>query len=90
MISRYVKQFTRTDPKEAMQYVYAISLSESADDGAGNLQLDLAWELTRRVIVTSEVSSEWEELVGGFRADGTRFVSGVYCYQARIRFDTTL
>ncbi|KAJ7151727.1 nucleoporin-interacting protein NIC96 [Mycena filopes] len=60
---------------EALQYVYCVGLA--ADQGAvGQEQIENAWELVRRIIVLGNSGPGWEELVGGFRADGTRF-SGV-------------
>ncbi len=73
LIWRYVRQFVKLDAKEALQYVYAVCLS--ADQGeAGKEQVEIAWELVRRIIVLANAGPAWEELVGGFRADGSRFV----------------
>ncbi|KAF9443620.1 NIC-domain-containing protein [Macrolepiota fuliginosa MF-IS2] len=75
LIWRYVRQFVKMDAKEALQYVYTVCLS--ADQGeVGKEQVELAWELVRRIIVYANSGPAWEELVGGFRADGSRF-SGV-------------
>lgn len=53
--------------------MYCLCLS--ADQGqAGKEQVEIAWELTRRVILMAEVGGGWADLVGGYRADGTRFV----------------
>ena len=68
----------RSDPKEALQYVYTICLSEDQASGVGKEQVELAWELTRRIIVSAETGGVWEELVGGFKPDGNRFVSYSY------------
>jgi len=74
LISRYIRQFIRIEPQVALQYVYCLCLS--ADQvPAGKEQVEIAWELTRRVILMSEISGGWADLVGGYRADGTRFVS---------------
>ncbi|KAE9401033.1 hypothetical protein BT96DRAFT_919019 [Gymnopus androsaceus JB14] len=75
------------DPKEALQYVYILPLSSDSTSPVGQEQLEAAWELVRRIIVlgnsgpstnangnTNSVLA-WEELVGGVRPDGTRFVS---------------
>ncbi|KAG1838217.1 Nup93/Nic96-domain-containing protein, partial [Suillus subalutaceus] len=35
--------------------------------------VETAWELVRRIIVLTHSGPAWEELVGGFRPDGTRF-----------------
>jgi nuclear pore complex protein Nup93 len=75
LISRYVRQFMRSDPKEAMQYVYNICLSDKQGPTAGKEQVELAWDLTRRIIVSAEYNGAWEELVGAFRPDGVRVVS---------------
>lgn len=72
LISRYIRQFMRIEPQIALQYVYCLCLS--ADQGsAGKEQVEIAWELTRRVILMAEVGGGWADLVGGYRADGTRF-----------------
>lgn len=63
------------DAKEALQYVYCICLSADQAGGVGKEQIENAWELVRRIIVFANAGTAWEELVGGFRADGTRFVS---------------
>ncbi|KIM32731.1 hypothetical protein M408DRAFT_326475 [Serendipita vermifera MAFF 305830] len=72
LISRYIRQFIRIEPQIALQYVYCLCLS--ADQvPAGKEQVEIAWELTRRVILMAELSGGWADLVGGYRADGTRF-----------------
>lgn len=74
IIWRYVRQFVKMDAKEALQYVYCICLSADQGNGVGREQIENAWELVRRIIVLANVGTAWEELVGGFRGDGTRFV----------------
>ncbi|KAF8525242.1 nucleoporin-interacting protein NIC96 [Hysterangium stoloniferum] len=73
VIARYIRQFTRTDPKEAIQYVYCVGLGADQGEGVGQEQIEMAWDLCRKVIVTAEASGGWEELVGGFRPDGIKF-----------------
>ena len=73
LISRYIRQFLRVDPRVALQYVYSVCLS-SDQEGAGREQIEIAWELCRRVILMAEAGGGWEDLVGGFTPDGTRFV----------------
>ncbi|KAF8491289.1 nucleoporin-interacting protein NIC96 [Gautieria morchelliformis] len=73
VIARYIRQFTRTDPKEAIQYVYCVCLSADQGEGVGKEQIETAWDLCRKVIVSAEASGSWEELVGGFRPDGIKF-----------------
>lgn len=69
------------DTKEALQYVYCVCLAADQGDGVGREQLETAWELVRRIIVLGNSGPGWEELVGGFRPDGTRFVrSFVYVF----------
>jgi nuclear pore complex protein Nup93 len=63
------------DAKEALQYVYCVCLASDQGEGVGNEQVENAWELVRRIIVLANSGPAWEELVGGFRPDGTRFVS---------------
>jgi len=77
LISRYVRQFMRSDPKEAMQYVYNICLSEKQSSSAGHEQVELAWELTRRIIVSAEHNAGWDDLVGTFRPDGVRVAGSI-------------
>lgn len=73
MIWRYVRQFVKMDAKEALQYVYTVCLSADQGD-VGKEQVEIAWDLARRIIVLANSGPAWEELVGGFRADGSRFV----------------
>ena len=62
------------DAREALQYVYCVPLSADQPGGVGKEQVEAAWELVRRIIVLANTGAAWEELVGGFRPDGTRFV----------------
>ncbi|GLB36674.1 putative nuclear pore protein [Lyophyllum shimeji] len=75
LIWRYVRQFVRMDAKEALQYVYCVCLSADQGD-IGREQVENAWEQVRRIIVLCNGGPAWEELVGGYRPDGSRF-SGV-------------
>jgi nuclear pore complex protein Nup93 len=61
-----------SDPKEAVQYAYCVSLSHDQSQNVGKEQVDYARELTRRIIVSAPAG--WEDLVGGLRPDGTRYV----------------
>ena len=72
---RYIRQFVKMDAKEALQYVYCVTLSGDQPGGVGKEQVEIAWELTRRIIVLANSGPGWEELVGGIRAEGGRFVS---------------
>lgn len=74
IIWRYVRQFVRMDAREALQYVYCVCLSADQPGGVAREQVESAWELVRRIIVLANTGAAWEELVGGFRPDGTRFV----------------
>src|SRR5579863_7794145 len=51
LIWRYVRQFVRLDAKEALQYIYTVTLGADQPGGIGKEQLELAWDLVRRVIV---------------------------------------
>lgn len=75
LIWRYVRHFVKMDAREALQYVYCICLSADQGDDVGQEQVESAWELVRRIIVLAHSGTAWEELVGDFRPDGTRFVS---------------
>lgn len=75
MIWRYVRPFIKIDAKEALQYVYCVCLSADQPNGVGREQVETSWELTRRLIVFANAGPGWEELVGGFRPDGQRYVS---------------
>lgn len=75
LVWRYVRQFVKMDAKEALQYVYCVCLASDQGEGIGNEQVENAWELVRRIIVLANSGPAWEELVGGFRPDGTQFVS---------------
>ena len=74
LIWRYVRQFVKMDAKEALQYVYTVSLNSDQAGGIGQEQVENALELVRRIITLANSGPAWDELVGGFRADGTRFV----------------
>lgn len=63
------------DGKEALHYVCGACLSADQGQGIGKEQVESAWELVRRIIVMGNSGPAWEELVGGFRPDGSRFVS---------------
>ncbi|KAG8989623.1 hypothetical protein FRB90_002154 [Tulasnella sp. 427] len=79
VINRYIRQFQKTDPKEAVQYAFCVGLaadritSTTSDYDATVIrdQLELTREIVRRVIVNCQ--GKWEELIGGMREDGTRF-----------------
>ncbi|TCD61186.1 hypothetical protein EIP91_008811 [Steccherinum ochraceum] len=73
LIWRYIRQFVKMDAKEALQYVSCVPLSADQGQGVGKEQVENTWELVRRVIVLANGGPAWEELVGGFRADATRF-----------------
>ena len=73
------------DAKEALQYVYCVTLSADQGGGVGKEQVEIAWELTRRIIVLANSGPGWEELVGGIRAEGGRFVS--FFKKKKILFD---
>ncbi|CAK5264164.1 unnamed protein product [Mycena citricolor] len=76
LIWRYARQFVKMDAREALQYVYCVGLA--ADQGAvGKEQVENAWELVRKIIVLGNSGPAWEELVGGFRPDGTRFSGAI-------------
>ena len=86
-----MRQFQRTDPKEALQYVYCVTLNS---DKGSNLapkrneasldQIDLARQFVKRVILGCD--GKWDDLVGAFREDGSKFVSVLPMYfQAAIR-----
>ncbi|KZV61364.1 nucleoporin-interacting protein NIC96 [Peniophora sp. CONT] len=74
---RYVRPFVKTDAKEALQYVYALPLCADQPGPAGQEQLELAYELVRKVIVGAGSGPAWDELVGGFRSDGTQFPGAI-------------
>lgn len=74
MLWRYVRQFVKMDAKEALQYICCVCLSADQGDGVGQEQVEGAWELVRRIIILANAGAAWEELVGGLRPDGTRFV----------------
>ena len=76
----YIQQFTRTDPKEVLQYVYCLCLTTDQGEGVGKEQIETAWDLCRKVVVSAEAGGSWEELVGGFRPDGIKYVSLVLWY----------
>ncbi|KAF9268974.1 NIC-domain-containing protein [Marasmius fiardii PR-910] len=79
LVWRYIRQFVKMDAKEALQYVYCVCLSSDQSD-VGKEQVENAWELVRRIIVLGNGGPAWEELVGGFRPDGTRFTGTIEQY----------
>ncbi|KAA1475433.1 nucleoporin-interacting protein NIC96 [Dentipellis sp. KUC8613] len=76
LIWRYVRQFVKMDAKEALQYVYCVTLSAD-QPGVGKEQVENAWELVRRIIILANSGPAWDELVGGFRPDGSRFTGAI-------------
>lgn len=74
LIWRYVRQFVKMDGKEALQYVYTVTLNAD-QPGVGEEQVEQAWEMVRRIITLANAGPAWDELVGGFRPDGNKFVS---------------
>jgi nuclear pore complex protein Nup93 len=89
LINRYIRQFQRTDPKEALQYAYCVCLN--ADKGVNNEQkkladeqVEIARELVRRIILGCD--GKWDELVGGFREDGTRYPGLIERHLALLHF----
>lgn len=74
IIWRYVRQFVKMDAKEALQYVYCVCLAADQGNNVGKEQVEIAWELVRRIIVLANTGPAWEELVGGIRPEGGRFV----------------
>ncbi|KAL1745889.1 Nup93/Nic96-domain-containing protein [Schizophyllum fasciatum] len=69
---RYVRPFVKHGAEDALQYVYFVCLAADQGGDVGKEQVEIAWELVRRIIVLSNGGPTWERLVGGFRADGTR------------------
>ncbi|KAJ4471638.1 Nup93/Nic96-domain-containing protein [Lentinula lateritia] len=77
--SDYIRQFVKIDAKEGLQYVHILPLSaDHSPPGVGCKQLEVAWELVKRITVMANEGPMWEELVGGVRGDGTRFMSGFF------------
>ncbi|KAH6917714.1 nucleoporin-interacting protein NIC96 [Coprinopsis sp. MPI-PUGE-AT-0042] len=76
LIWRYVRQFARMDPKEALQYVNCIgSLARPAGWRWKGTDPRLPGRLRGRYCHREQWAG-WEELVGGFRSDGSRY-SGI-------------
>ncbi|KAL5534677.1 hypothetical protein ACEPAG_1141 [Sanghuangporus baumii] len=72
LIHKYVRPFTKLDSQHALQYVTCICLSTDQGDGVGKEQIEYAWSEVRKIIVLAE-GAGWDELVGGLRADGSRY-----------------
>ncbi|KAF8323007.1 nucleoporin-interacting protein NIC96 [Cantharellus anzutake] len=77
LVSRYIRQFQRTDPKEALQYVYCITLNSDKSSSlapkqnpSSREQVEIARQLVQRVILGCD--GKWDDLVGAFREDGTK------------------
>lgn len=69
---RYIRPFVKHAAEDALQYVYFVCLSADQGGDVGKEQVEIAWELVRRIIVLSNGGPAWERLVGGFRTDGSR------------------
>ncbi|KAJ3930620.1 MAG: Nup93/Nic96-domain-containing protein [Lentinula lateritia] len=64
--SDYIRQFVKIDAKEGLQYVHILPLSaDHSPPGVGCKQLEVAWELVKRITVMANEGPMWEELVGG-------------------------
>ena len=63
-----------------LQCVYCLCLTTDQGEGVGKEQIKTAWDLCRKVIVSVEAGSSWEELVGGFRPNGIKYVSLMLWY----------
>ena len=87
LIHRYVRPFTKHDAQHALQYVACICLSADQGNGVGKEQVEYAWTEVRKIIVLAE-GAGWDELVGGLRPDGTRFVSNA-CVHHDINYLTS-
>lgn len=74
LIHKYVRPFIKHDSQHALQYVACICLSADQGDGIGKEQVEYAWSEVRKIVVLAE-GAGWDELVGGLRPDGSRFVS---------------
>ncbi|EJT98918.1 NIC-domain-containing protein [Dacryopinax primogenitus] len=74
LIQRYIRHFTRIDPKEALQYVYLITLSSDAPGDTGKEQVAYAHSLCRQIAFESP---NYEELLGGRRRDGLSFPGAI-------------
>ena len=74
LIHKYVRPFAKHDSQHALQYVACICLSADQGDGVGKEQIEYAWSEVRKIVALAE-GAGWDELVGGLRPDGTRFVS---------------
>lgn len=81
LIRRYVRPFAKHDANHALQYVACMCLSADQGDGIGKEQIEFAWSEVRKIVVLAE-GAGWDELVGGLRPDGTRFVSSYPSYSA--------
>ena len=81
LISRYIRQFQRSDPREALQYIYCltlntdknIALATSEHSTVSQEQLSMAQQMVRNLILGSE--GKWDEIIGAYRDDGTKYVS---------------
>ncbi|KAH9855804.1 nucleoporin-interacting protein NIC96 [Lenzites betulinus] len=89
LIWRYIRQFVKMDAREALQYVYCVGLAADQPGGVGKEQVENAWELVRRIIVLANTGAAWEDLVGGFRPDGTRFSGAIEQNAALLKLDDT-
>ena len=75
LIRRFIRPFTKHDSHHALQYIACICLSADQQiGGVGKEQVEFALSEVKKVVVSAE-GPGWDDLVGGLRPDGSRFVS---------------
>ncbi len=73
LVARYVRPFAKNDPARALQYIACICLTAEQNGAIGKEQIDYAWSEVRKLILLGENTNR-DNLIGGFRPDGTFFV----------------
>lgn len=74
LISRYTKIFSQTDSREALEYLYLICLSSDSPAPVGKEQVEKCHDMIKNLVLESR---NFEELLGGLKADGQTKIQGL-------------
>ncbi len=69
MIGYYTRDFRKSDPKIAVDYLILIALNGDLPNGVGEEQLELCHEAIRELVLETR---EFSRLIGNIKADGSR------------------
>lgn len=54
LVQRYVRNFVRSDPATALQYIYLISLNADVPGDVGDEQAQACWDMIQAVILETK------------------------------------